>query len=320
VTKLTDTPSTSDENQKVLAAGERLQQKQTNFDYNDLGNARPIRRCPECGYYERGRRVIKTERKKFRVTTSVISEIVWSGRYCPVDGNPLEEKCKCNAYLISPTDACCRVCGNAFWWLAQTGQVDIGMSTWQVAENELETIGEIRLYAVQGSLTKVEADAIVSSDDVNGLMNSRSARAIRRDGGIEIEAESTAYPRHAGEAWVTKGGKLHVRRIIHVAVLKPNSSTDALLVERSLRNALRLANEEGLRNMALPPLGTGRSNFPLDESIRISRQAVSELPKTNGSLESIAFVLFTPEQFNGFRAAYRAAIADDPSGRGVGVR
>lgn len=152
---------------------------------------------------------------------------------------------------------------------------------------------------LQGDITEVEADAIVNAANTHLWMGAGVAGAIKRKGGAEIEQEAVRRgPIPVGTAIATTAGRLRARYVIHAAVMGPDLVTDAEKIRQATRSALQLADDLGLRSVALPALGTGVGRFPLDEAARIMLSAAKNFtPKT---LQEILFVLYDTAAYQTF--------------------
>lgn len=152
---------------------------------------------------------------------------------------------------------------------------------------------------LQGDITEVEADAIVNAANTHLWMGAGVAGAIKRKGGAEIEQEAVRRgPIPVGTAIATTAGRLRARYVIHAAVMGPDLVTDAEKIRQATRSALQLADDLGLRSVALPALGTGVGRFPLDEAARIMlSEAKNFTPQT---LQEILFVLYDTAAYQTF--------------------
>ena len=110
----------------------------------------------------------------------------------------------------------------------------------------------------------------------------------------------------------TKNGldSLDAKHLIHLAILDKDGKTTHNTLVKALGACLQLADDAGLRSIALPALGTGRSAFPTAQSAQIAREViaghVARVPE--GSLAAAGFILLAPDQHSAFVEGYRAAM------------
>jgi len=130
----------------------------------------------------------------------------------------------------------------------------------------------------KGDITKADVEAIVNPSNSFGWMGGGSAAAIVRAGGEEIEKEIVEKaPLEIGKAVATKAGKLPYKFIIHAPTMEsPAQKAQGYNVAMSTRGALLLADDQGLKSIAMPGLGTGVGSFPIKEAAKIM---VDELKK-----------------------------------------
>jgi O-acetyl-ADP-ribose deacetylase len=161
------------------------------------------------------------------------------------------------------------------------------------------------LEVVEGDIASLVVDAVANAANDRLWMGAGVAGALKRAGGDEIEHEAVAKgPIPIGEAVATGAGALPARWVIHGAVMGQDLRTNAVLVERTTRSVLRVADELGAESLALPAFGTGVGGFPLDECARLMVGAVREHePRT---LERVVFAVFGAEGKRVFEQALEA--------------
>jgi O-acetyl-ADP-ribose deacetylase (regulator of RNase III) len=161
-------------------------------------------------------------------------------------------------------------------------------------------MGKIELF--QGDITTLEVDAIVNAANNHLWMGGGVAGAIKRKGGVSIEAEAVRLgPVPVGESVVTGAGSLRARHVIHAAVMGQDLQTDAQKVRRATQTALARAKELNLESLAMPALGTGVGGFPLAEAARIMVEEARLHLDGHTSLRRIIFALFGEEAYDAFR-------------------
>jgi O-acetyl-ADP-ribose deacetylase (regulator of RNase III) len=160
----------------------------------------------------------------------------------------------------------------------------------------------MNLEVVEGNIAALEVDAIANAANNRLWMGSGVAGAIKRAGGEEIEREAMAKgPIEVGEAVATGGGSLPAKWVIHGAVMGQDLRTDAILVGRTTRRCLEVADELGARSLALPAFGTGVGGFPVEECARIMvAEARAYEPS---SLERLVFAVYGEEAHGAFEQA-----------------
>jgi O-acetyl-ADP-ribose deacetylase len=158
------------------------------------------------------------------------------------------------------------------------------------------------LEVVEGDITELDVDAIANAANDQLWMGMGVAGAIKRAGGEEIEREAMALgPIEVGDAVATGAGRLPARFVIHGAVMGQDLRTTAELVRRTTRRCLELADELGVRSLALPAFGTGVGGFDLGECARIM---VTEARAFEArTLERLVFAVFGSKAREAFESA-----------------
>jgi O-acetyl-ADP-ribose deacetylase len=160
----------------------------------------------------------------------------------------------------------------------------------------------MRLEVVEGDIASLEVDAVANAANDHLWMGSGVAGALKRAGGDEIEREAVALgPVEVGTAVATGAGSLPAKHVIHGAVMGQDLRTNADLVRRTTKSCLELADELGLRSLALPAFGTGVGGFPLEECAEIMvGEARAYEPR---SLERVVFAVYGEDASRAFEDA-----------------
>ena len=109
---------------------------------------------------------------------------------------------------------------------------------------------------------------------------------------MEHECRSLA-PIRPGQAVITGGHDLPNRYVIHCLgpVFGVDEPSDELLAS-CYRNALQLAEQNGIHSVAFPALSTGAFGYPMEPAARVAFATVlDELPRLS-SVKLVRFVLF----------------------------
>jgi O-acetyl-ADP-ribose deacetylase (regulator of RNase III) len=151
-----------------------------------------------------------------------------------------------------------------------------------------------RIVIQQGDLTDMDVDAIVNAANNDLILGAGVAGAIYRKGGPAIQKECNeigSIP--IGYAAITGGGNLTARHVIHAASMGLGGErTTAKSLRTSTAHSLRIASELGLKTIAFPAVGTGVSNFPMEECAQIMLTEIVAHLNGATSLETVYFVLF----------------------------
>ena len=164
---------------------------------------------------------------------------------------------------------------------------------------------KIEISVVKGDITSMAVDAIVNAANSYGYMGGGVAGAIKRHGGLEIEQEAVSFaPIPIGFAVMTTAGSLRAKHVIHSPTMEqPASLIDIGNVIEATRAALECADENNLRIIAMPGMGTGVGGVPKDKA---AEAMVEEIKKFKGnSLEEVILVGFTDDLVKEFEKAVK---------------
>lgn len=155
--------------------------------------------------------------------------------------------------------------------------------------------GSITLELVVGDIAAQDGfDAVVNAANAELRPGGGVAGALHRAAGPGLEAECRPLaPIRPGQAVITSGHQLPNRWVIHCLgpVHGVDEPADALLAS-CYREALRLAEENGIRAIALPAISTGAFGFPADQAARIALGTVLGQADGLETVERIRFVLY----------------------------
>ncbi len=161
-------------------------------------------------------------------------------------------------------------------------------------------INDVKVELIQGD--------IVSQDDIIAVVNAANAQlkigggvagAIHRKAGPGLEEETRSLaPIKPGEAVITGGHNLSNDYVIHVLgpVYGRDKPEEKLLAD-CYRNALRLAEEEGIESVAFPAISTGAFGYPMQDAAEVAFNILlEEIPELK-NIKKIYLVLFSREAY-----------------------
>ena len=170
---------------------------------------------------------------------------------------------------------------------------------------------------LSGDMVEQDVDAVVNAANNDLVLGAGVAGAIRRRGGPAIQRECDAHgPIRVGEAAITGGGDLPARYVIHAASMGLGEATTSHALRSSMDHAFRLARENGVRTIAIPAVGTGVAQFPMDECAIIMAGCLRAALILGWAPEEVRFVLFGEAAKRAFEGPF-AALFEAPFGPGA---
>jgi O-acetyl-ADP-ribose deacetylase (regulator of RNase III) len=148
-------------------------------------------------------------------------------------------------------------------------------------------------------ITKENADAIVNAANSSLLGGGGVDGAIHYAGGPSILQECKRIVAKigtlpSGKAVITTGGRLPAKYVIHTVgpVYRGGHRHEAETLASCYRECIRIADDHGIKSLALPSISTGAFGYPIHEASEIAVRTIVEALPPCAHLERVCFVLF----------------------------
>jgi O-acetyl-ADP-ribose deacetylase len=148
-------------------------------------------------------------------------------------------------------------------------------------------------------ITKEDTDAIVNAANSSLMGGGGVDGAIHRHGGPAIVEECKLIVGKmgrlpAGQAVITTAGRLPAKYVIHTVgpIYRDGSRGESKTLANCYREAIRVAEEHGLRSLAFPSISTGAYGYPVQDAAKVAVTAVVEGLNSASSITMVRFVLF----------------------------
>lgn len=160
---------------------------------------------------------------------------------------------------------------------------------------EQKQVANTMIRVVRDDLTALEVESIVFYAQPDLKLGTGYGNAISLRGGPKIQEElDQLAPKSVGDVVVTSGGKLKIKHIIHaVGPAFQEQDIDEKLRQVTL-NTLKSADEKGIGQLAMPPLGTGFYGVTREDSARVTLQAIGEYLKGQTQIKEIVICVRDP--------------------------
>jgi O-acetyl-ADP-ribose deacetylase (regulator of RNase III) len=167
-----------------------------------------------------------------------------------------------------------------------------------------------QLRMIRGDITAVDADAIVNSANNDLVMGGGVSGAIRRVAGQQVQDECHKIGTvPLGTAVVTSGGLLKAQYIIHAAVNPLGMWADAKSVRNAVKSTLKKADENKVKRLAFPALGTGAGALAVERCADILiEEVMKHCEPDQTSLEEVMFVLYDEKPFAIFEERFKVKV------------
>ncbi|MCX7653179.1 MAG: macro domain-containing protein [Fervidobacterium sp.] len=153
----------------------------------------------------------------------------------------------------------------------------------------------VEVHFVVGDITIQKVDAIVNAANPYLKHGGGVAGIIVRKGGSQIQKESDEYvkkygPVKPGNVAVTTAGLLDTKYIIHAVGPTGDLPENDQIMESCFENILKKSDELGLKSIAIPFVGTGIFEYPLERFVQVAKKFINKyFHEYSGSVEKVIF-------------------------------
>jgi len=171
-----------------------------------------------------------------------------------------------------------------------------------------------KLVLLCGDITEQGTDAIVNAANP-GLMGGGGVDgAIHRKGGADILEECKVireiyYPAGlpAGQAVITTGGDLKVKKVIHTVgpIWHGGINKERQMLAQAYKNCLKVALDNGIKTISFPSISTGAYGYPVEKASKVAIRAVIGFFRKNKGIEEVRFILHSSYDLNIYEEALK---------------
>jgi len=158
------------------------------------------------------------------------------------------------------------------------------------------------ISVLKGDITDLDIESFVfyAREDLRLGSGFGTAIAIRGGQTIQEELENLA-PVKTTDVVLSKAGELKAKYILHAVGPKFMEEDLEGKLRRTILNTLKTAEENGIRKVAFPPMGTGFYGVPLDTSADITFSTIKEYLNKGSKIEEIIICALDNREFIPFR-------------------
>lgn len=160
------------------------------------------------------------------------------------------------------------------------------------------TRGAIKLELKHGDIAaQNDMDAVVNAANAQLSGGGGVDGALHRAAGPKLKkASEPKGPIEPGEAVITPGFNLPNKYVIHcLGPVYGQDETEDELLANCYKNALKLAEENGIESIAFPAISCGAFGYPMRKAAEVAFKTVNEESVHFAKVKLIRFVLFGEE-------------------------
>lgn len=168
----------------------------------------------------------------------------------------------------------------------------------------------MKVEVFKGDITQLEVEAIVNPANSRLVMGGGLAGIIKEKGGAIIEEEGQEKaPVDVGKAVKTTAGDLPSKYVIHAPTMEsPAQNVPPKNAGLAMRGILECANENEIKEVAVPGLGTGVGGVSAEDA---AREMVGALKEFSGEkVEKVILVGYGDELYEAFKAEKERVFSD----------
>jgi len=175
--------------------------------------------------------------------------------------------------------------------------------------------------AIDGVTVELITGDITKQNDVEAIVNAANAEletgggvagAIHRAAGPDLAEECRPMaPLEPGQAVISSGHNLPNSHVIHCLgpVHGRDTPSDKLLAD-AYRNALALAEDNGIGSIAFPAISTGAFGYPMREAATVAFRTIQEEAAKLKSVRLIRFVLYDSQALETHQMAFEDSLSE----------
>jgi len=164
-------------------------------------------------------------------------------------------------------------------------------------------IGGKVIRLVEGDITDMEVEAFVFDITEDAKLGTGYGGAIMIRGGKTIQEELDEIGQvPKAKAVITSAGKMKAKHIIHLNGPKFYEADEEGKLRKATKNALELADENNIKQLAFPPVGTGLYQVDLNLCADVMVDTVAKHLKGKTGLDEVLFVALDTREYTPLKA------------------
>jgi O-acetyl-ADP-ribose deacetylase (regulator of RNase III) len=170
--------------------------------------------------------------------------------------------------------------------------------------DELKVNGS-KIRLLQADITELDIDSFVYYAQHNLKLGSGFGTAISVRGGPSVQEELKNFGEVGTcDVVVTGAGELKARHIVHAVGPRFQEENTETKLKTTILNALRKAEESGIKAIAFPAMGVGFYGVPLDLSASVTIGTIKEYLSGQTGIKDVVICLSTSREYKPFQSKF----------------
>ena len=163
-------------------------------------------------------------------------------------------------------------------------------------------VKDSRMRLIKGDITDIEAESFVYYAREDLSLGSGYGNAIAMRGGPTNQEELKELgPKEVTEAVITSARNMKANKIIHAVGPKFQEQDLPEKMRKTIISALRLADEQGIKQISFPAMGAGFYGVPLDESAEITISTIKNYLQNGSEIRDVIICLLDTREYVPFQ-------------------
>jgi len=167
---------------------------------------------------------------------------------------------------------------------------------------DMKKINGTEVHLMIGDVTDMEVEAFVFYCESNLKLGAGFGNAIAMRAGLAVQKACEAIGNiDPYDAVITEAGKLKSEFIVHANGPKFQELDTGKKLKTTVMNALRTAQQKGIKHLAFPAMGAGFYGVPLQICAEVMFESIKEFSENNSDIEDIKVVLLDNREHRAFK-------------------
>jgi O-acetyl-ADP-ribose deacetylase (regulator of RNase III) len=164
-------------------------------------------------------------------------------------------------------------------------------------------VNKSKIRLIRGDIADLDVEAFVYDITPDAKLGTGYGSAIMARAGKAVQTELDAIGScPTGEAVITSAGRMKAKNIIHLNGPKFHEPDQEGKLRRAVTSALKRAEENGIKQLAFPPVRTGFYQVDLKMCAKVMVDTVTSHLSGNSNLEEVLFVALDTREHTPFEA------------------